>query len=51
MRNREPIWHQYRQPDDYRNSEPPVRDSYQEKLDRWKEGWNRELDDDLANGR
>lgn len=31
--------------------EPPKRDSYQEKLDRWKEGWNRELDDDLANGR
>jgi hypothetical protein len=24
---------------------------YEEKLERWKEEWNREIDDDLANGR
>jgi len=26
-------------------------ESYEQKLDRWKEGWRRELEDDLANGR
>jgi len=26
-------------------------ETYDQKLERWKEGWNKELDDDLANGR
>jgi hypothetical protein len=30
---------------------PPAHETYEEKLERWKEGWNRELDDDLENGR
>ena len=41
--------------DDYldRWNEPsrPVHETYEEKLDRWKEGWNRELDEDLEQGR
>lgn len=26
-------------------------ESYEQKLERWKEGWRRELEDDLAHGR
>lgn len=26
-------------------------ESYEQKLDRWREGWRREIDDDLDNGR
>lgn len=26
-------------------------ESYEQKLDRWREDWRRELDDDLDNGR
>ncbi len=26
-------------------------ESYEQKLDRWREGWRKELEDDLANGR
>ena len=26
-------------------------ESYEQKLDRWREGWRREIDDDLDHGR
>ena len=39
--------------DEFDTSAPPrpAHETYEEKLDRWREGWNRELDDDLENGR
>lgn len=30
---------------------PKPNETYEEKLERYKEGWRRELDDDLRNGR
>ena len=41
--------------DDYYDNEQQRKrnlpETYEERLERWKEEWARELDDDLANGR
>ena len=40
-----------REQDDLERYERTGIESHEQKLDRWREGWRREIDDDLDNGR